>query len=154
MNIINRSLGAFVALLATVAMVPAAFAAYPKSIKVAVEVWNDEVQNLQMTYASWKPQGTGLSTYHIQPENSGKGFSVTLGNPRSDSATMRYAAAGGKKCEFTFSHKATFSWIGISPAPEKFATAKSVGTASAECGASVTKGTNSMESYTVRFSMK
>ena len=154
MNIINRSLAAFVAVLATVTMVPVAFAAYPKSTKVAVEVWNDEAQNLQMTYASWKPQATDLSTYHIQAENSGIGFSVTLANPRNDSGKMRYAAAGGKKCEFTFSHKATFSWIGISPAPEKFATARSVGTAPAECGAAVTQGTNSMERYTVRFSMK
>lgn len=154
MNKTHRILGGFAALLAAFAVVPVAQAAYPKSVKVTVEVWNDEAQDLHMTYASWRAQGSDSSDYLIHAYQTGKGFNVTLNDPRNDEGTLRYATTSGKKCEFKFAHKATFKWFSISPAPEKSATAKSIGTVPAECGASVTKGTNSMESYTVRFSMK
>ncbi len=140
--------------LVAVTMAVCAQAAYPNNMQVKVEVWNDAAQDLHMTYASWTPQTTGLNRYLISAQSSGLGFGVTLGNPRNDAAMFRYASAEGKVCEFKMAHQTNFSWFGFNPAPEKSAIAKSIGTVAAECSASVTKGSNAVESYTVRFSMK
>lgn len=154
MNVLNPILGGSIALLAAFAVIPAAYAAYPKTMKVSVEVWNDKEQDIHMTYASWEPKGASLSSYFIPAQNSGRAIDVTLDNPRNDAAVFRYANTEGQKCEFRMSHKVVFRWIGVNPAPEKTATAKSIGTVPAECSAAVTKSTDSMSSYTVKFSMK
>ncbi len=149
----KRFAGGCLALVAAT-MAVCAQAAYPNNMQVTVEMWNDAAQDLHMTYASWAPQATGLNKYLISAQSSGLGFVVTLDNPRNDAATFRYASAEGKVCEFKMAHKTNFSWFGLNPAPEKSAIAKPIGTAAAQCTASVTKGSNAMESYTVRFSMK
>jgi Tfp pilus assembly protein PilO len=71
MNVLNPILGGSIALLAAFAVIPAAYAAYPKTMKVSVEVWNDKEQDIHMTYASWEPKGASLSSYFIPPKTVG-----------------------------------------------------------------------------------
>lgn len=139
---------------AFITALPVAQAAYPKTMEVIVEVWNDGRQHLHMTHASWIPDAVRRDDYQIDAEHGGRLFDVTLRNPRNDAATFRYGTEDGKVCQFKMGHEARFSWFGLNPTPSKTATAKSVGTVAAQCHARVTKGINSLESYSVRFSMK
>lgn len=140
--------------LAAMTTLPAVHAAYPKTMEVKVEVWKDVQQQLTMNHASWIRNSASLNDYTIVAENAGVKFGLTLNNPRTDSATFRYASEDGKVCEFRMAHEPEFSWFGFKPKIAKSATAKSIGTASAQCDARVTAGTESLSSYSVRFSMK
>lgn len=153
MKAIKRISGACLAL-AAISTLPGVHAAYPKTMEVVVEVWNDGHQNLNMTHASWIRDSAIRDEYVLRAEDGGRRFDVTLNNPRNDSATFRYASEDGKVCEFRMAHEPEFSWFGIKPKIAKSATGKSVGTASAQCDARVTAGTESLSRYSVRFSMK
>ncbi|WP_296182384.1 hypothetical protein [Pseudomonas sp. UBA1879] len=153
MKATKRVIGACLAL-AAITTLPAVHAAYPKTMKVVVKVWNDGHQDLSMTHASWIQDAAIRDEYGLRAEDSGRRFDVTLNNPRNDSATFRYASQDGKVCVFRMAHETQFSWFGFKPNIAKSATGQSVGTASAQCNAMVTAGTGSLSSYTVRFSMK
>lgn len=153
MKAIKRVIGAGLAL-AAISTLPGVHAAYPKTMEVLVEVWNDGHQNLSMTHASWIRDSAIRDEYMLRGEDGGRRFDVTLNNPRNDSATFRYASEDGKVCEFRMGHETKFSWFGIKPNIAKSASGQSVGTASAQCDARVTAGTESLSSYSVRFSMK
>jgi hypothetical protein len=135
-------------------MLSSAHAATPTSMRVAAEVINDAAQDLHMTFASWDRQGTELSSRLIPAHQSGTITKLTFGNPRNGAATFRYATVEGKSCEFKLAHMARFSWFSLNPAPEKSASARSIGAVQAECRGVVTAGSESLGSYTVRFSMK
>lgn len=131
---------------------PVSQAAYPKKMAVTVELWNDTRTELGLTAASWLPAGTDLSE-SVMPHNvQTTSFGLTLNNPMNDSAVFRMKA-GPRECRFTLGHEKVFSWFGLNPAPDKFASAKSTGTLPARCSASVIKGLKSMQAYTVRVRM-
>lgn len=128
-------------------------AAYPKKIQLNIEMWNESGIDLALVWASWAKANTDYTGYGFSADAPTASVSIPLKNPRNDSASFRVSGEG-KTCEFTAAHSVTFSWVSITPAPEKSATGRSIGTVPAECIASVTKGTNSMQAYSVRFVMK
>jgi hypothetical protein len=131
---------------------PLSQAAYPKKMAVTVEIWNDTGTQLNFTTASWLAAGTDLSASVIPQNAQTAHFGLTLNNPMNDSAIFRLRS-GARECKFTLGHEKVFSWFGLSPAPDKFATAKSTGTIPTRCSASVIKGLKSMEAYSVRVRM-
>jgi hypothetical protein len=153
MKAIKRAIGACLAL-AAITTLPAVHAAYPTTMKVVVEVWNDGHQGLSMTHASWIRDAAIRDEYGLRAEDGGRRFDVISNNPRDDFATFRYASQDGKVCVFRMAHQLQFSWFGFKPKIAKSAIGKSVGTTSAQCNAMVTAGTDSLSSYSVRFSMK
>lgn len=142
-----------IAAIAMMAAAVSAQAAYPSKIQLNIEMWNQSGVDLALVSASWAPANTDYTGYGFAADAPTAAVSVPLKNPRNDSATFRVSGEG-KICEFTAAHSVTFSWVSISPAPEKSATGRSIGKVPAECIASVTKGTNSMQAYSVRFVMK
>jgi hypothetical protein len=140
---------------ATALMVAAvsAQAAYPKTIQLNMEMWNQSGEDLALVAASWAPANTDYTGYGFAADDPTAAVSIALKNPRNDAASFRVSGAG-KACEFRAAHEVTFSWVSITPAPEKSATGRSIGKVPAECIASVIKGTNSMQAYSVRFVMK
>lgn len=130
-----------------------ASAAYPKSMEVGIELWNHANTELALASASWMPKNADLSVYTVPANVRTSAAQIVLNNARNDSATFRLRG-GDKTCEFKLAHEVTFSWISINPAPQKSASAASVGKVAAECGASVVSGADSMKTYTVRFVMK
>jgi hypothetical protein len=141
-----------VAVIGAMAFVPLAQAAYPKQMAVKVEMWNDTDADLYLVSASWLPPGTDLSNYVMPGDLRNATFGFSLKNPRNDSATYRMQD-GARVCEFNLGHEKTFSWLGVNPAPDKFASARSVGTSPATCSASVIRGLKSLGAYTVRVKM-
>lgn len=142
-------------LVATAMMVAAvsAQAAYPKNIQLTIEMWNQSGIDLALVAASWAPAHADYTGYGFAADAPTASVSLPLKNPRNDSASFR-VSGNGKICEFRAAHAVMFGWVSITPAPEKSATGRSIGTVPAECVASVTKGTNSMQAYSVRFVMK
>ena len=134
------------------AIAPLTYAGYPNKMAVTIEMWNDIDADLYLASATWLPPGTDLAGYVMPGDLLNASFGMTLHNPRNDSANFRMKD-GARVCEFNLGHEKTFSWFGISPAPDKFASAQSVGTMPASCSASVIKGHKSMEAYTVRVKM-
>lgn len=128
-------------------------AAYPKNIQLNIEMWNQSGIDLALVSASWAPANADYTGYGLSAAEPTASVSIPLQNPRNDSASFRVSGEG-KICEFTAAHSVTFRWVSITPAPEKSATGTSIGKVPAECIASVTKGTNSMQAYSVRFVMK
>ena len=153
MNTIRNVVGGCLTM-AAATMLTSAHAAYPAKMHVVIEVENQAAQDLHMIHASWDRQGAQLSSRLIPAQQSGTTINLTFGNPRSGSATFRYASAEGKSCEFKLAHEVRFSWFSLNPAPEKSASARSIGAVAAECLGAVTRGAEAMGSYTVRFSMK
>lgn len=134
-------------------MAATAQAAYPKNIQLDMEMWNQTGIDLALMTASWAAANADYTGYGFSAGAPTTAVTLTLKNPRNDFASFR-VGGDGKVCEFKAAHAVTFSWVSISPAPEKSATGTSVGTVAAECIASVIKGTNSMKAYAVRFVMK
>ena len=128
-------------------------AAYPKNIQLNIEMWNQSGTDLALSAASWFAANADYTGYGFSANAPTATVSLTLKNPRNDSASFR-ASGDGKVCEFKATHAVTFSWVSINPAPEKSASGRSIGKVPAECIASVIKGTNSMKAYSVRFVMK
>lgn len=145
-------LSSTVLLTSALVIAPLTHAGYPEKMAVTVEMWNDTDADLYLASATWLAPGTDLSGYVMSGSLRNASFGVTLNNPRNDSATYRMKD-GARVCEFKLGHEKTFSWFGISPAPDKFASARSVGTLPASCSASVIKGHKSMEAYSVRVKM-
>ncbi len=146
----------FTRTIAAIAMMVAAAsaqAAYPKKIQLNMEMWNQTGIDLALVWASWAKPNADYTGYGFAADDPTASVSIPLKNPRNDSASFRVSGEG-KICEFRAAHAVTFSWVSITPAPEKSATGRSIGTVPAECTASVTKGTNSMQAYSVRFVMK
>lgn len=146
----------FTPTIAAIAMMVAAAsaqAAYPNKIQLNMEMWNQTGIDLALVSASWAPANADYTGYGFSADAPTASVSIPLKNPRNDSASFRVSGEG-KTCEFTAAHSVTFSWVSITPAPEKSATGRSIGTIPAQCLASVTKGTNSMQAYSVRFVMK
>ena len=141
-----------VAVVGAIAFVPLAQAAYPRQMAVTVEMWNNTDADLYLASASWLPADADLADYVMSGDLRNASFGITLKNPRNDLATYRMKD-GSRVCEFKLGHEKTFSWFGMSPAPDKFASARSVGAAPATCSASVIKGHKSMGAYTVRVKM-
>lgn len=134
-------------------LAPTVNAAYPDKMDVKVEIWNGLAQPLSLTAVSWLAPGTDLSPYVIPADHPTVSLALTLADSRNDSATLRLRSEG-KECEFKLGHEAKFQWFSVNPAPEKSASARSVGQVAVGCSASVIKGTNSLSGYTVRFVMK
>lgn len=128
-------------------------AAYPKSIQLNMQMWNQTGIDLALSAASWAPANADYSAYGFSAKEPTAAVSITLKKPRNDSASFRVSGEG-KICEFKAAHETAFDWFSLNPAPRKSATGKSVGNVQAECTATVIKGTNSMKAYTVRFVMK
>jgi hypothetical protein len=135
------------------AVAASAQAAYPKSIQLNIQMWNQTGMDLALSAASWAPTDTDYSAYGFSAKEPTASVSITLKKPRNDSASFRVSGEG-KICEFRAAHETTFDWFSLNPAPQKSATGKSVGTVPAECTATVIKGTNAMKAYSVRFVMK
>lgn len=152
MNVIKRLITGSMTM-AAIALLPAAHAAYPTSIQVIADVYNSGGQDMTMTSSNWLDDASELADYAIAADQGGRRFDVIL-NPGNDSAQFSYATGDGKVCKFTMSHETVFSWIGLKPAPQKKATAQSVGSIAAQCSASVTGGQESLSSYSVKFSMQ
>ncbi|TDV55514.1 hypothetical protein EC919_10357 [Pseudomonas graminis] len=148
-NYVLRSLAVITMMVASVTVQ----AAYPKNIQLNIEMWNQSGIDLALVSASWAPANADYTGYGFAADAPTASVSIPLKNPRNDSASFRVSGEG-KVCEFTAAHSVTFSWVSITPAPEKSATGRSIGKVPAECIASVTKGTNSMQAYSVRFVMK
>lgn len=142
-----------IAAIAMMVMAASAQAAYPKTIQLNMELWNQSGTDLALSASSWLPANTDYTGYGFSANAPTTAASLTLKNPRNDFASFRVSGEG-KVCEFKAAHAVTFSWVSINPAPEKSATGASVGEVPAECIASVIKGTNSMKAYSVRFVMK
>ncbi len=149
----NRFIGASFAVFASLAVANSAHAAYPTEMELTVEFWNDTANDLQLNSASWFAPGTDLSPYTLSADDKNYTFKLTLKDPRDDAAHFS-VRSGDKLCAFTMSHKKTFSWISINLAPEKFATARSMGATPAECSAAIIKGGNSLAAYTARLRIK
>lgn len=142
-----------IAAVALMAAALPALAAYPTKIQLNIELWNQSGNDLALLWASWAPANADYTGYGFSADEPTAAVSITLKNPRNDFARFRVSGEG-KACEFTATHSVTFSWVSITAAPEKSATGRSIGKVPAECIASVTKGTNSMQAYSVRFVMK
>ena len=149
----KRVFNSLAVLAVALVLAPAANAAYPSKMDVTVELWSGVAEPLSLTSASWIPPGTDLSSYVIPADHPTVSLALTLANPRNDSASFRLGSEG-KECEFKLGHEAKFQWFSVNPAPEKSASARSVGQVAVGCSASVIKGTDSSSAYTVRFVMK
>lgn len=152
MNRIKRINTRAMLLLLAMVLAPWAQAAYPKKMNVTVELWNDLRADLGFVSATWVPVGTDLSD-SVMPGNADTGsFALTLNNPMNDSAAF-VLKAGERQCTFSLGHEKVFSWFGLNPAPDKFASGRSTGATLVRCRASVIKGLKSMQAYTVRVRM-
>lgn len=148
-NYVTRSIAVITMMVAAVS----AQAAYPSKIQLNIEMWNQSGTNLALVWASWASANADYTGYGFSADAPTASVSIPLKNPRNDAASFRVSGEG-KVCEFRAAHSVTFSWVSITPAPEKSATGTSIGKVPAECIASVIKGTNSMQAYSVRFVMK
>ncbi|WP_268799616.1 hypothetical protein [Pseudomonas huanghezhanensis] len=153
MNAVERFTRHFMFVASLLILAPVASAASPTEMAVNVEVWNGTGEDLSLSGASWLAPGTDLSPYVIPGDSENASFFVTQGNPKKDSAAFRLRS-DEKVCEFKLGHEARFQWMPVNPAPEKTASAKSVGSVQVKCGASVIKGTDSLSAYTVRVVMQ
>lgn len=153
MNNVKTCFTRTIAAIAMMVAAASAQAAYPNKIQLNMEMWNQTGIDLALVWSSWAKPNADYTGYGFSADAPTASVSIPLKNPRNDSASFRVSGEG-KTCEFTAAHSVTFSWVSITPAPEKSATGRSLGTVPAACIASVTKGTNSMQAYSVRFVMK